>query len=75
MLSSLNDRFTFFIDPPVAASESDALAGTYGGIGVQIKRNEQGEIALYPYDDSPALKAGIEQRRHSASGQRHAARS
>ncbi len=60
MLSSLNDRFTFFIDPPVAASESDVLAGTYGGIGVQIKRNEQGEIVLYPYDGSPALDAGIE---------------
>ncbi len=59
MLSSLNDRFTFFIDPPVAASESDTLAGTYGGIGVQIKRNEQGEIELYPYDNSPAIKAGI----------------
>ncbi len=59
MLSSLNDRFTFFIDPPVAASESDALAGTYGGIGVQIKRNEKGEIELYPYNDSPASKAGI----------------
>ena len=59
MLSSLNDRFTFFIDPPVAASESDALAGTYGGIGVQIKRNEKGEIELYPYKDSPAIKAGI----------------
>lgn len=59
MLGSLNDRFTFFIDPPVAASESDALAGTYGGIGVQLKRNEQGEIELYPYADSPAEKAGI----------------
>lgn len=59
MLGSLNDRFTFFIDPPVAASESDALAGTYGGIGVQLKRNDQGEIELYPYIDSPAEKAGI----------------
>ncbi len=59
MLSSLNDRFTFFIDPPVAASESDALAGTYGGIGVQIKRNEKGEFELYPYADSPAITAGI----------------
>lgn len=59
MLASLNDRFTFFIDPPVAASESDALAGTYGGIGVQLKRNDQGEIELYPYVDSPAEKAGI----------------
>lgn len=60
MLSSLGDRFTFFIDPPVAASESDALAGTYGGIGVQIRRNEQGEIQLFPYESGPALRAGIE---------------
>lgn len=59
MLGSLNDRFTFFIDPPVAASESDALAGTYGGIGVQLKRNDQGEIELYPYADSPAERAGL----------------
>ncbi|MCC6803899.1 MAG: S41 family peptidase [Anaerolineae bacterium] len=59
VLSALNDRFTFFIEPPVAASESDALAGTYGGIGVQIKRNQNGDIELYPYDDSPAQKAGI----------------
>lgn len=59
VLSSLNDRFTFFIDPPVAASESDVLAGTYGGIGVQITRNGNGDIELYPYADSPAQKAGI----------------
>lgn len=59
MLAALNDRFTFFIDPPVAASESDALAGTYGGIGVQAKRNADGLVELYPYADSPALAAGI----------------
>jgi carboxyl-terminal processing protease len=60
MLSTLNDPFTFFIDPPVAASESQVLAGTYGGIGVQIVRSENGEMRLYPYADSPALAAGIE---------------
>lgn len=60
MLSSLADPYTFFIDPPVAASESDVLAGTYGGIGVQIQRSEAGELVLYPFADSPALAAGIE---------------
>jgi carboxyl-terminal processing protease len=60
MLQSLDDRYTFFIDPPVAASESDALAGTYGGIGVQIQRNEAGEIVLYPFADSPAAAAGLQ---------------
>lgn len=60
MLGSLNDPYTFFIDPPVAASESDVLAGTYGGIGVQIQRSEAGELVLFPFSDSPALAAGIE---------------
>lgn len=60
MLTSLEDPYTFFIDPPVAASESDVLAGTYGGIGVQIQRSEAGELVLFPFDDSPALTAGIE---------------
>lgn len=60
LLGSLNDRYTFFIEPPVAASESDVLAGTYGGIGVQVQRNEAGEIALYPFEDSTAAEAGIQ---------------
>lgn len=60
MLTTLEDRNTFFIDPPVAASEADVLAGTYGGIGVSISRNETGEVVLYPFDDSPAIAAGIQ---------------
>jgi carboxyl-terminal processing protease len=59
LLTSLGDRNTFFIDPPVAQSESDALAGTYGGIGVQLQRSVAGDYLLFPFEDSPALKAGI----------------
>ncbi|MCI0709800.1 MAG: S41 family peptidase [Chloroflexi bacterium] len=58
-LGALDDRFTFFIDPPVAQSESDALAGRFGGIGVDVKRNEEGLIELIPYPDSPAERAGV----------------
>lgn len=60
MLSALEDRYTFFIDPPVAQSESDVLAGTYGGVGIEIQRAESGDILLFPFDDSPASRAGIE---------------
>src|SRR5690606_16120608 len=48
-LSELNDPYTFCIDPPVAQNESDVLAGEYGGIGVQVERNEQGDTGLYPF--------------------------
>ena len=61
MLAALDDRYTFFIDPPVAQSESDVLAGTYGGVGVQVQRSEAGELVLYPFDDSPASEAGIQE--------------
>lgn len=60
ILGTLEDRYTFFIDPPVAQSESDALAGTYGGIGVQLSRNEAGQFVIFPFDDSPAQEAGLE---------------
>jgi carboxyl-terminal processing protease len=59
LLSSLDDPNTFFIDPPVARSEAQALAGTYGGIGVQLRRNEAGAFVLYPFPESPAREAGI----------------
>lgn len=61
MLSGLNDRATFFIEPPVARSESDVLAGTYGGIGVNVQRDMNGQFALYPFDESPAQLAGVEE--------------
>jgi carboxyl-terminal processing protease len=59
VLSDLGDSHTIFVDPPVAQSESDVLAGTYGGIGVQIQRSEKGELVLYPFPDSPAAAAGV----------------
>jgi carboxyl-terminal processing protease len=60
MLQTLNDPFTFFIDPPVAASESQVLAGTYGGIGVQLVRAEDGSLLMYPFAASPAEAAGVQ---------------
>ena len=59
VLASLEDPNTFFIEPPVAQSEAQALAGTYGGIGVQVKRLESGEFALFPFEASPAMEAGV----------------
>src|SRR5215475_10466760 len=59
LLSTLNDKYTFLVDPPVAHSESDVLAGKYGGIGVQVKRDESGNFVLYPFPNGPANKAGV----------------
>jgi carboxyl-terminal processing protease len=59
LMESLGDRNTFFIEPVVAQNESDALAGTYGGIGVQVLRSTEGQYVLYPFEDSPAAKNNI----------------
>ncbi len=60
ILETLEDPNTFFIDPVVAQSEADVLAGTYGGIGVLVNRNEASEFVIYPFDESPAAIAGIQ---------------
>jgi carboxyl-terminal processing protease len=59
-LGSLNDRYTYFIEPPVAQSESDALAGTYGGVGIQVRLDTTGAFVMFPYANSPASRAGIQ---------------
>jgi len=59
LIETLHDPPTLFIEPPVAQSESQALAGTYGGIGVQVKQLESGQFAIYPFDDSPAYQEGL----------------
>lgn len=60
LLGGLGDANTFFIEPPVAQSEANTLAGTFGGIGVQTKRNEEGFFVIFPYPDSPAAEVGIQ---------------
>jgi len=58
-LSQLGDPNTFFIEPAVAASESDVLAGRYGGIGVEVRRNELGQFVLYPFVEGSAQRVGL----------------
>lgn len=59
-IQSLGDPYTVFIDPPNAEIESNSLSGEYGGIGVGLSRNEQNEVVLDPFPDSPALTAGVQ---------------
>lgn len=60
LLQTIGDKNTFFIEPVVAQSEAQVLAGTYGGIGVQVRRNATGEVVLFPFIDSPSAQRGIQ---------------
>jgi len=59
LLGVIGDPYTRFVEPQPHELEVQSLAGEYGGIGVELRRTDDGRITLYPYRDSPAQKAGI----------------
>ena len=59
MLETLEDPYTYFVEPAAHEVETDELAGSFGGIGVRFERDMDMNWRLYPFPDSPASKAGI----------------
>ncbi len=59
-MSQLNDPYTVFIEPPAREEERETLQGTFGGIGANLSRPEEGgPIVLEPIPGNPAAVAGI----------------
>ncbi|MFZ6028962.1 MAG: S41 family peptidase [Chloroflexota bacterium] len=58
--SAVNDPHTSFLEPPQAELENDTLAGKFGGIGVRLSNDADGNYVLYPFPNGPAAKAGIQ---------------
>ena len=67
MLQAYADPYTIFVEPAQHELESDALQGSFGGIGVRLNRDAQGNVILYPYPGSPASSAGILEGDHLVS--------
>ncbi|MFM8323112.1 MAG: S41 family peptidase [Chloroflexota bacterium] len=59
-LQAYDDPYTVFLEPPQNELESNRLEGRYGGIGAEIKLGPDGWL-LYPFPDSPAAKAGLQE--------------
>ncbi len=61
MLASLDDKYTVYQEPELAAQTQDHLQGTLGGIGTYL-RITAGHAFLYkPFRDGPAYLAGLRQ--------------
>lgn len=61
LAASLNDPYTFFIEPKAAEVDTTNLAGKFGGIGAELKRDEQGRYVIARvYRDGPAEEAGVQ---------------
>lgn len=59
MLEVIGDPFTVYLEPAAHELMTDALTGEYGGIGVLLSRDAEGNIRLVPMEGSPAAQAGI----------------
>ena len=58
-LATLNDPYTVFVEPQSHQREKEDLQGSFGGIGVTMRRNERGDLVLSPMPDSPAIRTGV----------------
>ena len=59
LVGSLNDPYTIFVEPAAHELESDELRGEFGGIGVRLDKNLDGDTLVYPIPESPAAAVGI----------------
>ena len=58
-LELLGDPYTVFVEPQPRELERDRMRGMFGGIGVDLHRDGEGQMRLSPYPDSPAERAGL----------------
>jgi carboxyl-terminal processing protease len=60
-LGTLQDPFTAFIEPQPNQREKESLKGSFGGIGVKMRRDGANNVILSPTPDSPAQRAGVQE--------------
>lgn len=58
-LSTLNDKYSYFIEPQTRSVERDHMRGQFGGIGVSFEIIDGGDVVLTPRVDGAAQKAGV----------------
>ncbi len=59
MLQASGDPYASFQEPVQHELASNNLQGRYGGIGVELSREPEGDVLIFPILDGPAAKAGI----------------
>lgn len=61
MLQAYDDPHTVFVEPVQHELATNTLQGSFGGIGIQVERNEQGQVMLFPIPGGAADRAGIQE--------------
>ena len=61
MINGLNDRYALYMDEDYASSLNEELKGSFVGLGVEVRNDEDGYITVVSVmDNSPAFKYGLE---------------
>jgi len=61
VVSSLDDRFSNYLDPKEYQRFQDVTHSQYAGVGMEVVQVKAGLRVVTTYDGSPARRAGIEQ--------------
>ena len=61
MVEAYDDPYTQFVEPPQHELQSNALQGSFGGIGVGLGNDQEGYVVLFPFPAGPASAAGIQE--------------
>ena len=60
LAASFGDPYTVFFPPADAQVFQDDIAGSFGGVGMQVDNNADGQLVVVsPLKDTPASRAGI----------------
>jgi len=60
MFQAYDDPYTVFLEPPATELQGDQLAGRFGGIGARVEKSEENIFIIFPFEESPASEAGLQ---------------
>jgi carboxyl-terminal processing protease len=61
MLQVYADPYSIFVEPAQHELETNNLQGDFGGIGVDLRKDPDGKVFLFPDPDGPAAKADVQE--------------
>jgi len=59
MVNSVGDPYTVFFEPPESKKFQEEIAGSFGGVGIEIGKKGGLLTVIAPIKDTPAYKAGL----------------
>ncbi len=60
VISDLDDQYTAFLDPKLAAVVREDMSGSFEGIGAVVNMNDNGQLEIVQtFGDKPAARAGL----------------